>query len=623
MLNFADSEYKWCPQCAGNIRLKATHCRFCHKPIENRLMKKVALPSFVAVRSIKEWLPNFADVKAKLPAEFLSRLEQAESEIPEAQVPESIKNQLQPSVEIDCPHEPPAANIQAVLMDLLLSIHSSGAPIAEICEQPQLRLLEITPPEVVAEYELRMEEMDKGHRCTYCQEFILADGDECCFCQGTDQTPPKPIENTWEKPVDPLLLKDVILYEAARRASLEEEAIPQDILAASSISQDDVDREILRLRTGEAELPMPRFTKRMVELKLKCFWSPEQNALSAIADLGSALDSRKVNRSAEALVVLEHALRRTEGDDELMSQRSTVLSKLSTHYLAKKDDSKYELYSAMSHECGKFGMSDEMKTMMDKSHESMKNMFRGDSHFDTDPEKRLASLDNDFGLNLSGMGDMLAQIEETLPGMGEMLSSLQSGLAETMKNTRLILEAQVAEKNGDLITAEAKYRQSLANNNEDRLTGHLSKISSMTALGQIKHKQGENEESESLLKEAMAIALEYAEAVPTIGKASLYPVLNVYACFLRDVGRHEESEQEFQKALQLEAEVSSTYLSEYGGSPGDYSGQRADIKESYAQLLRAMKREEDAHKLDSEVAVLRKEAADRQIEIEQRRAGRQ
>lgn len=622
MYTFAETEYKWCPQCAGNIRLEATHCRFCHKPIENRLMKKVSLHPFVTVRSINEWIPDFEKVKSRLPEQFRSRIDQAKSETPKMQVGESLEEQRrQPGGEFICLHEPPEAKIHAILMDLLLSLYANGESIAEVCDLPQMKLLEITPQEVLAEFELRKEEMEKGHRCRYCQEFIFANNEECRFCEGSDESAPKPVERSWDKPLDPLLLKDVILYEAAWRIINEEEALPQEMLSANFLSQSDVDQEILRQRSGSSELPMARFTKRMVDLGLVSYWTPEQIALMDIADSGGALDSKKENRAEEALVCYEHALRRTEGKDELMSQRSTILTKLSTYYLQKKDDSKHRLYSDMAHECSKFGMTDEMKAMMDKSHESMKDMFNGGNIFEADPEKRLASLDTDFGLNFAEMDAMISQIEETIPGLGELFSSLQSGMEATMANTRLMLEAQVAEKNGDLAGAEAKYKQALENVDEDRLTGMHSKISILNALGEIKHKQTDDAAAESYLKEALTFASEYAEADPTLGKSSLHPTLTTYASFLRDVGRHEESEQKFLAAMKAEDEVTSVFLKEYGGSAGDYAAQKAEIKEKYSQLLRAMKRDDEAAKLDAEVLMLKKEADERQAELQARRAG--
>lgn len=617
MYTFADTEYKWCPQCAGNIRQQATHCRFCRKPIENRLMKKVVLQPFVTVRTITEWLPNFTELKDKLPMEFRTRLEQAEAEAPKIKIGTPLAEQrLEPGLANLCPHDPPEPNIIAILTDMLLSLYANDESVALVCDCPQMKLLEITPQEIAAEHELRKEEMKQGHRCSYCKEFIFANSDECRFCEGTEDKAPVAVERTFEKTVDPLFLKDVILYEAAWRILNEENSLSQEILAANSCSQSDVDEEVLRQRGGNSEPPIPRFTRRMVKLNLFSYWTPEQISLMALADLGSALDSKKEDRSDEALIVFEHALRRTEGKEELMSQRSSILTGLSTYYVRKKDDAKYQLFNSMAHECSKFGMTDEMKAIMDKSHERIKNTWSG--KLEPDPEKRLASLDTDYGMNLEGMDEMLAQLEETLPGMGELFTSLQSGMEETMKTTRLIIEAQVADKNGNLAEAEAKYKEALENTNEDRLTGMTSKISILCSLGEVKQKQGDSATAESLLTEALEIAKEYAEAEPALGKASLFPTLTSHACLLKEAGRYEESEQQFQTALQVEEESTSRFIEAYGGERGDYSAQKADIKEKYAQLLRAMKRDEDAAKLDAEVAQLRKEAEERQAEIQAR-----
>jgi len=620
MHKFAETEYKWCPQCAGNIRESATYCRFCHKPLSNRLMQRVSIPPFVIVRSISEWLPNFSEVKAKLPPEFLHRIEMAASEKPAVQVGESMEEMRRhPGGESLCVHEAPDSNVYALLMDLLLALHSKGESIVDVCDQPQMKLLEITPQEVLAEFELRQSEMEKGHQCIYCQEFIIGD-DECRFCGGTLECKPKAVEHSWYKPVDPILLREVILYEAGWRFINQEEAIPAEILEVNSITQKDVDRQALSISCGESELPMARFTRRMIDLKLSSYFTPEHITINDLADLGAALDRKNEDRSDESLIVLEHALRRTEGNDAMMQERSNVLSKLASHYLQKKDDPKYELYNSMAHECSKFGMTAEMQAMMDKSHESLKNIFKNEKKLETDPEKRLASLDTDFGMGLDGMDEMLAQLEGTLPGLGELFSGLQSSMEATMKSTRLTLEAQVAENSGDLATAEAKYREALSINEKDDLTGSMTKLSTMCSLAKVKQLQGDNDAAESLLKEALFLASELVEAQPLLGGGSLYPALTSYACFLRDVGRFAESEEKFQRALQAEEESSSAWLKEYGGSTGDYCAQRADIKEKYAQLLRAMKRDDEAEKLEAEIVSLKKEAEERQAELQARRA---
>ncbi len=622
MYTFSEAEYKWCPQCAGNIRLEAAYCRFCHKPIENRLLKTVSLPPFVTVRSIREWLPNFAELKTKLPVEFLNRLETAAAAAPK-QIGESIEDmRRKPGGENICPHEPPEANVVAILTDLFLALYAHGESINQYCDYPQMKVLEITPQEIAAELELRNAEYEKGHRCSYCREFILENNEECRFCEGADGKIPVAVENTWEKPVNPHLLKDVLVYEAAWRKIHDEDAVPTEILASNSCSEKEIEQEILRQRNGSSELPMTRFTRRMIDLGLATYFSYEQLSMMALSELGSALDSKKVDRSDEALIVYEHALRRTEGNDELMSQRASILTNLSTFYSQKKDDSKSKLYRSMAHECSKFGMNDEMKAMMDKSNESLENMFKGDSLFDMDPEKRLAALEKDAGAGFGGLGDMAGKIEALIPGMGDFFASLTEGIQGTVNLSRLMLQAQVAEKNGNLQEAESKYNQALPLADQDRITGTTSKIAIMNSLAEIKKKSGDMPAAEKLLNEAMEYSKEYAEAHPSLGKTALLQTLANHASYLRDVGKYEESELEFQQALKVHEEVSSAFIKEYGGDPADYASQEAEIKEKYLLLLKAQKRDQDANRVEAEVAQLRKTAEAREAERKERRDGK-
>lgn len=622
MYTFSEAEYKWCPQCAGNIRLEATYCRFCHKPIENRLLKTVSMPPFVTVRSIREWLPNFAELKTKLPVEFLTRLETAAAAAPK-QIGESIEDmRKKPGCENICPHEPPDANVIAILTDLFLALYDNGESISQYCDYPQMKMLEITPQEIAAELELRQTEFEKGHRCGYCQEYVLANSEECRFCEGAEGKIPVPVENTWEKPVNPHLLKDVLIYEAAWRRIHEEDAVPAEILASSGCSEKDIEQEILRQRDGSGDLPMTRFTKRMIDLDLSTYFSYEQLSIMALSDLGSALDNRKVGRSDEALIVYEHALRRTEGKDELMSQRASILTHLSTHYTYKKDENKARLYRSMAHECSKFGMNDEMKAMMDKSNESLENMFIGDNLFEMDPEKRLAALEKDAGKGFGGLGDMAEKINELIPGMGEFFASLTEGIQGTVNLSRIMLQAQVAEKNGNLQEAESKYQEALPLAEQDRVMGMTSKINIMNSLAEIKKKLGDMSAAEKLLNEALVCAKEYAEAHPSLGKSALLQTLANHASHLRDEGKYEESESEFQQALRVHDEVSNAFIKEYGGDLADYAGQEADIKEKYLLLLKAQKRSSEAEKVESEVAQLRKTAEAREAERKERRGGK-
>jgi tetratricopeptide (TPR) repeat protein len=350
----------------------------------------------------------------------------------------------------------------------------------------------------------------------------------------------------------------------------------------------------------------------MVELGLASFYTPEQMCLQAFCELGRALDSQKTNRADEALIVYDHALRRTEGLDELMHDRGRVLSGMATYYLRKKDDAKYKLYNKMSQECEKFGLTDAMKDFMDKSQASLENMFKGE--VETDPEKILANLDTDLQLSSRGM------MGETIPGLGEVFANLTAGLDETKKTSRLVLEAAVAKKNGDLDEATKKYTEALNRSEKlNRISGPSQRISILCSLAEIKQKQGDEPAAESLLKGALAAAEEYVEATPSLGKSSLWNALVSYADFLKNAGRFEEAEQNYQRALTVHEECTDSFLERHGCQRSDFSGTLAHIKERYAQLLRVTKRDSEAEKIEAEAVGHKQEAEDRQTEIKARR----
>ncbi len=576
------------------------------------------MPPYVTISYLREWLLTYADLKMKCPDEFRRRLEQAESESP-PKIASPLELDLPPR-EKRCLHQPPEAEVAGLLWDVLLCLYERGESLTEICEMPHMRLLEITPQEVAAENELRKEEKQKGNQCRYCQEYILTHDEVCRFCEGSENKVPIHFDRYFDKQIDPQLLRQVILYESAWRRLNDGDPVPQAILDINSCSQKEIEQEILRQETGQHEQPMPSFTKRMVEVGLVTSWTPEQLCVMALSDLAKALDTKKAERADEALIVLDHALRSTEGKDELMNERGDILSDLALLYLRQKDDAKYKLYDKMSNECKSFGLSDEMKALMDKSNESIANMFKDGNIHEMSPEMRLASLDTDFAIGSEGMmSDLVEKLGDSVPGLGEMFASLQSGMEDLMKTTRLILEAQVAQKNGDFELAESKYTEALACTKEDSVTGLSTKISVLCSLSEVKRSKGDDAAAEALLKDAVKCATEFAEAQPTLGKTSLWPALVTFACFLRDVGNYEESEQNFQQALLLQNECATTFIEKYGGEHTDYSGEKADIKEKYALLLRVLKRDEEAEKLEAEVIALKQEAEDRAAELKARR----
>ncbi|HND08740.1 MAG TPA: hypothetical protein PL012_23850, partial [Candidatus Obscuribacter sp.] len=152
---FSESEYKWCPQCGGNIRREAYYCRYCHKPIENRLLKQVAVPPYTAIERASEWLPQLPAVKDKCHQDFTIRLGQTRPSTMAETLSGLVAAESNSGEQTLCPHALPEPQTAGLLMDILLSCYEQGENLPQVCEEPRLKLLELAPQEVVAEDELR------------------------------------------------------------------------------------------------------------------------------------------------------------------------------------------------------------------------------------------------------------------------------------------------------------------------------------------------------------------------------------------------------------------------------------------------------------------------------------
>lgn len=619
MFSFPDSEYKWCPQCAGNIRREAQFCRFCKNAIENKLLKERLAEPACILNDVAQWLPSFNSLVMKCSDEFQARFRKADEDLPAGKVgvphgvdPEEYRRQNREIPE--CPNQPPEPQVAGLLLDILMSIYECGESLAPICDFPKLQLIEVTPQEVIAECELRKEEMQKGSKCQYCAEYKFPEDDECRFCEGTRDKRPIPTRSFPEKPVDRLLLKDVLLYEAAWSTICGVDPPFKEILERNGIDQESIDREILRQRSPNATLPMTRFCKRIVELGLTSYFTPESMSVSALVDLGSALDNKKLGRADEALIVYNHALKRTDENEELMYDRGHVLTYIALLYQGKEDYENYRKFNEMAEQCRTYGMSDEMKALMSDTRQRMLQDFE----FDADPEKRLAQLMDGLGITDESMKEFNEQIDATIPGFGELFSGLSDKLSDQMHSTRLNLEGQVAEKNSDYALAESKYLEALAGCSNNWMGGGQRPLL-LCSLARVKHLQGDNEAAEAFLKESLQCAEEYVEARPEFGRHYLWSVYAAYAWFLCAVGRYEQSENYFKNALQVQKENIEELLERYGGDSAQYSRQTADIKKDYAKLLRAAGRDDEASALDQEVTQLEREAEAAESKAKERR----
>jgi len=563
------------------------------------------------IDDVSRWLPSFNTLITKASGDLLNRVELADIDFAPGTVgvPEGVdameyrKQNRETEV---CPHEPPEPHILGLIYDILLSLHENGESLFDICEYPQLKLLEMTPQEVIAESELRKAELEKNHKCKYCAEYIFNDDEDCRFCGGNVDKRPKTRLKYVNKDVDKQYLKDIIQYEAAERTINGTTPIPQEILDANGISKEALDQEILRQRGKPSALPMPRFYKRMHELELSSYWSPEALSVSRLVDLGSALDTKKDGRPDEAMIVYEHGLKRTEGNEDLMQERSRVLDYMGFLYQRKDDFVSYKKCHDMAQECKTFGMTDEMKEMILQS-DLINMQMIAEPILDEDPEKRLEQLNKMFGGKADLLDQMVTQMDSTVPGLGEVMAAIGDTLDGQMQSSRLALEAAVAQKKGDLETAESKYRSALQLSGDDWI-GAGVRINLTLSLAEIKHLQGDDPDAEVLLKEALKCATDYCEAMPEFGDTYLWQVYNATACYKRDTGKAEESEENFIRTLELHEASSLDMLQRYGGEKADYSGQTAQIKRDYAKLLRNLKRNEEAEKHETEAAELQKEA---------------
>lgn len=625
MFTFPATDYKWCSQCAGNIRIDATYCRFCKKPLKNKLLQEAGFKPFMTIDAVSQWMPQFNTMITKISDDLRTRFEQADIDdpAPEFGVPDGLTPQeyrVQNREGQSCLIELPEPQELGLLYDMMLSMYEKGEPIKELCDHPHFQLLELTPQEVIAELELRKEEIAKNHKCGFCAEYIFPDDDECRFCEGRTGQPPKATDSILEKTVDKRFLKDVILYEAAERIISGTTLLSKEILDANGITQDNIDQEILRLRGTDAMRPLTRFCKRMHDLGInkEGFFTPDTLSISELVDLGSALDSKKYSRSDEALIVYEHALKRTEGDEERIHERGRILDYISFYYQGKEDYVQYKKYHDLAKECQEFGLPDDMKALMDMSDLDTFEMLENDDAFDEDPEKRLANLNKRMSQSSDLLDRMISNASNAAPGLGEAFAAMGSAVDNRIDETRKTLEAEVAKKRGDYAEAEKKYAEALQLCGTGIGSSNRSTI--LISLAEIKHLQGDDTTAEATFAEALSNATEYAEIMPLMGDMCVWKCHLAIAKFQLDKEKYVESEDSFKLALQLQEQFVNGMMEKYGGDREEYSGEDANIKEPYAKLLRILNRNDEAEKLEIEVQQLRKETEQITLKRKEHRA---
>jgi tetratricopeptide (TPR) repeat protein len=597
MFTFSDAEYKWCISCNGNIRKESSWCKLCRNPITSKFFARESAFPMNTINDAARWLPRFNSLIVNCSNELQERLKRVDDETPPPTI--GIPDGVDPLIyrvesrdEEVCGHEPPDPTVSGMLWDFLLAIHASGASLQEICAHPKLQLLEITPQEILAEYELRKSEIENGQRCRYCSEFILSqDLEPCRFCEGLGDKTPKQRPSFLSPPLNLELLRDVILYEAAVRTMSGAEQISPEILAANKIDASIIDREVLKQRSSAAP-PMTRWLRRMRELGLKSYLHFDSMLISSFVDVGTALKKR----DDEAIIVLEHAVARGENLPEAQYDVGRALEHLSLIYKKRQNYEKAKELQERAKKCMTYGMDEATKQMMESMTTGLGDL-EDTLGVDEDPEARLISYEETLK-NFTARSDALtAHMESVMPGLGAALSGfVQSLSAETNRvgNVgKLRLEAGVAEKQGDYKLAESKYLEVLDVVGEGISITSL-KSGVLTDLAALYQKTGDLVQAEARFHEAIDYSRELFEAKPDFGGVPLATARAAYAKFLRDQKRFDEACKEFQIAINMQEAIAHEFSEKYGHDVETYSDGLAMTLVEYAELLTLMNRTEEA-----------------------------
>lgn len=151
MFTFSDQEYKWCPECCGNVRKDAYCCKFCHSRIGSKLLQAKQpqnLGGFITDAS--HWLPAFSSVVKSLPEELRARIEEADRNtvVPYIGIRDGvdpIEHQKQTRDSNICHPYPPTEPVMGFVWDILIIMCAQGQSLTAICADPRLQLLEISP----------------------------------------------------------------------------------------------------------------------------------------------------------------------------------------------------------------------------------------------------------------------------------------------------------------------------------------------------------------------------------------------------------------------------------------------------------------------------------------------
>ncbi len=433
-----------------------------------------------------------------------------------------------------CAPSPPTQTVLGLVVDILLSIQGQGLPLSKICSEPRLQLLELNVGEVVAEHELRVSEIEGGHKCRNCAEFIQSDGEQCRFCTGTENDLPQASDEEIMMEVnhfDPSLLRAILVWEAATRRLNDESPLDAEILSPHDITEDEIDRQILKLRQNSKLLPMSRWRERMLQLEIspgyfeddqvsRSGWDFEHFILADITSLARALtpsflNKKKTTNIQEAQIVVDHGLTRWHSNRHFKNEKRNLLNAKSMVYLNLKDDENYKKYKKEADQL-----------LMEALPEGYKDLAKQDIErkpidLNADPETRLKELEERATELLKNRANSAERMNQVVPGLADVFKGIADRANSVFEVGRHMLQAQSALKNEDYETACVEFEAALKLNGSESLMEIAGRCGLLVQLADAQFKKGDAKLAEATFQRALSDADDITEAKGEINPSSL------------------------------------------------------------------------------------------------------
>jgi len=636
MFRFPGQDYKWCPECRGNIRKDAYSCKFCHKPVGSKLLQ-AKLPQNVGgfITDAARQLPGFDDILQSIPGEFRKRIGDADDRTPPPYLcltpgVDPVENRRRERNSNICPPYPPNAPVLGLVVDILISLHAQGLSLTEMCSDPRLQLLELSSGEISAEYEMRVNEINGGHKCKHCAEFVQGDDEICRFCGGTAENPPKSIDVleflTGDiSRFDPILLRNILIWEAAKRRIDEEPSQEQEVLNDNHITEGEINRQILTLRQNPDQMPRSRWRQRMFDLHISPGYygvgeefDLDYFMLEDILMLGRALTpvfpSSAHADAQKALFVFDHALNRWQNNHSYGQQKFQMLGGKAMVYLHLKDDENHQRFKRESDEALLEMIPEEMRGSLQEGMKEPKIGPMLDGITKLDPEQRLQALENAEKQFIEEQSQRLDRMNELIPGLGEVFQGIGAASNRFLQVSKYALKAQSALDKSDPDTACREYEAAIALlgtevHDVSRRSGLLLELANAQLA------KGDKESAEKSFKRAFAEAADVLAADLDPDPSS--QAHHKYACFLSDAGQYSSAEEHFRKAFSFYAQSRQRWIEK--GWPADSLHESWLIKQDYAKLLHSMARYEEAKVVAAESAALKELEEERQSKRRKKR----